>query len=152
MKLNTKGVLEIDLAEFVDRMSEDQLRELAKTAAFRDDVIEGIVSELVTGSTKDGWYHGSTDELRLKLAPLMGEVARRAIKMLIWDLGTARAISSRYEKGASELYDAWPEGYEQRRPHPGRLEGAPAPDDAGGDAALSAAEKQPCEEGTEATL
>lgn len=114
MKIEIKdGKIAIDVSELVYCMSAEDRREVAKHIVARSDVFKAVVDCLVTGYFFDensDWWSLSfreTEELRLRLEPLMPHIARQAIKSLVEERNKAKADLERIEKWAWSMYHAW---------------------------------------------
>lgn len=148
MKFN-KGTIEIDISELVEAMTPEQKRAIAMQLGAEEYLIRATVESLVAGGffEDDGvwWFDDRTlTELRAKLAPMMEEVAREAIRGLLQQVSRISADWKRDHDWAWKLYHAWPEGYWRSRPESSGFVSTPRTTDAEVDAALERAERRPC--------
>lgn len=104
-----KGELRIDLDEIISRMTEDQLRELAQTAVFQESVLNGICDALVDGIMFDDWWWGGDtfNDLRLKLKPLMDDIAAQAVSFMKQELDKARHERDKWRSACWTLERHW---------------------------------------------
>lgn len=120
------GKFTLDINEMVDLMSAESKAELIRYLCADSTLQQAVVDSVVTGSffaDEPGgyWSLGEYDiaAMREKLLPLMGEVAREAVKREMTLRKNAEASDQRAKDWAWKLWHAWPDGHWDKRPeHP----------------------------------
>jgi len=102
----------IRLDDILSALTDSQRVELVRQAAMDEVLIKDIVDQLTCGWTEDGCNIGERflNELRIRLMPLMGEVAKEAIRCLVQERDAAVKDARRHSKWAWDLFHAWPRG------------------------------------------
>ena len=112
MKIDDKGNLLIGIDEIVAGMNAEQRADIAKTAAFQEEVIAGVVAVLTNrgGITDDGWYLGGqmVEAIRLKLPALLPVASRLIVEDLLNRAKKAEHERERIDTWAWKLYHAFP--------------------------------------------
>jgi hypothetical protein len=108
----------IRLDDILSALTAAQRIELVRQAALDEVVVKDIVDQLAHGWTDDGsciWDKVLT-ELRVKLLPLMGEVAKEAIRDLVQERDNAKLDAKRCSAWAWSMREQWPREYQHLVP------------------------------------
>lgn len=102
--------LNIRLDDILAGLSTEQRLELIRMVAMDEPLIQDIVDQLADGWTEDGSSVGEKflNKARMKLMPLMGEVAKEAVRRLAHERDFAVAEAERHREWAWKLFHAWP--------------------------------------------
>lgn len=108
--------LNIQLDDILSALSNDQRLELIRMVAMDDVIVQDIVDQLATGYTHDVSSLGDSflNECRIKLMPMMGEVAAQAIRQLVQERDNAKLDARRHNDWAWKLFHAWPRDADRR--------------------------------------
>lgn len=114
-----KGKLIVDVRELVEALNPDDLRDVARTAAFNVEIIECLCKWLTTGEVdwddEDGvpWYifttakGGILENARKALLPLMSDIAQKFIADLMSERDFYESLYEQYKKKLWELERIW---------------------------------------------
>lgn len=116
-----KGELKIDLRQLIESLNSEDLREIARAAAFDVEIIECLCKWMTTGEVdwdeEDGfgspWYIYRTgpgtvlEKAKKALLPLMGEVSQKFIAELLQDRDQQASLADQCQKKLWELQRVW---------------------------------------------
>jgi hypothetical protein len=124
--IDHEGYLKIEVGSIVESMSDADLRALAKYAVFQEVLLAGVVDALVDGhmwndDPEPAWWMGGDtfNKLRMKLAPLLPDVACKAVQHLERETRQARAEARAWRDACWKLERDWPEARDLRRDYSG---------------------------------
>lgn len=116
--VHTGLTVQIDTYELLRKLSPEQRMDLGRHAAIEETLYQDLVDQLTSGVTDcDSWC--SSDELqklREKLAPLMTEIAAKAVKELRREADAAKADAKRHSDWAWTMRHQWPPEHERSLP------------------------------------
>jgi hypothetical protein len=117
------GYLKIECGSIIESLSESDLRTFAKYAVFQDHLLRGVVDAIVDSNMwvddDEGpwWFDSETfNRLRMKLIPLLPEIAAKAVQHLDVELRRARADAKEWREACWKLERDWPQEYRPPKP------------------------------------
>lgn len=115
--IDDEGHLKIEVGSIIESLSEHDLRAFAKYAVFQEHLLRGVVDALAHGSMwvdddeAPWWFGGDTfNELRLRVAELLPDIAREAVRHCEAEMRQARAERDTYREACWAFEREWPEG------------------------------------------
>jgi hypothetical protein len=110
--------LSIDFEAILGNLPHEQRAELVRAASFESQFIQHVCEMLATGTTEDGWWFDSdtTNRMRLVLLPLMNEIARESVRVLMQQLAQAKLDEAKASDWAWHMYHQWPDDRLNSRP------------------------------------
>lgn len=109
-RLNGKGVIEIDVTELSDSMSDDERDRFAQSIVFQESLLSAVVGQLVTGQSFDGWYIGDmADRLREQLLPIVPTAMRELVASLLEQRDRAKEQLSKTRDALYRIERHWPQ-------------------------------------------
>ncbi|MFM0432322.1 hypothetical protein PQQ75_25150 [Paraburkholderia aspalathi] len=110
--------LTIDFEKILNGLPHEQRAELVRSACFESSFIQNVCEMVATGVTSDGsWFDSeTTNRMRLALMPLMADVAREAVGVLMQQLAQAKLDEQKWSDWAWGMYRRWPDDRANSRP------------------------------------
>lgn len=100
-----EGKIILDMHYILDYLDDATQAELFKIAAFKEHLADFVVGHILNDCCyEEDWYIGNLGQkLRMKLTPMMDEIARTAIKTLIIKVKTAQKEADRQRRYAHSM-------------------------------------------------
>jgi hypothetical protein len=110
--------LTIDFEKVLNGLPHEQRAQLVRSAGFESSFIQNVCEMVASGATDDGWWFDSetTNRMRLALKPLMADVAREAVGVLMQQLAQAKLEEKKASDWAWHMYHCWPDDRLNSRP------------------------------------
>lgn len=110
--------LSIDFEQILHGLPDEQRAELVRAASFESQFIKNVCEMVAAGVTEDGsWFDNeTTNRFRIALLPLMGDVARESVRVLMQQLAQAKLDEQRSNDWAWYMYHHWPDDRRNSRP------------------------------------
>lgn len=108
--IDEDGLLTIDLGELLDplsRNSEAMLNRIARLACFHEPFVSRLLDHLAEGSTEDGDWWGSGEQIRKRLLPLLPEAMTELVREIGRERDFQRSLAAHYRDVMVRLSEAW---------------------------------------------
>lgn len=110
LRVTDAGMLEVDVDRLLEELDDGSVaRLLARSAAFRTELVARIVEHLRDGWTDDGdcWGNSDAERLRMLLVPHLPEAVAHLVRQLVDERDSAKVRADRWLRACHDLSCQW---------------------------------------------